>query len=480
MSETSVPSPWLIQGGMGVAISGWRLARAVARVGQIGVVSGTAIETVFARRLQDHGVDEELDGVLKRFPRPDVVDRALERFAARRRRDGAPYRAVPMLRADSPRREIELIVLASFVEVALAKAGHSGLVGINLLTKIQLPTAPSLLGAMLGGVDYVMMGAGVPTHIPGVLDELSEGRRVTMPLDVEGATSENPVTSLPFDPADYLDGALARPQFVGIVSGNVLATALVRRSSGEVNGLVVERPSAGGHTAPPRGAYSVTDEGEPVYGPRDEVDFAALNALNVPYWIGGGVTRREDVVAAQSLGARGVQVGTLFAYCSDSGMENQLRRRILHESRQGPLRVRTSLRASSTGYPFKVLDEPGSVAEPEVYAERPRHCDLGYLRETYLKNDGSLGYRCAAEPLGQYQRKGGHSPEAPQTACLCNGLLATCGLPQVRAGGYVEPPLVTSGDCIAAINEVAAGRDDYCALDVIDWLDPQRVTTVGG
>ena len=163
----SPPSPWLIQGGMGVAISNWRLARAVARLGQIGVVSGTAIETVFARRLQDHGVDEELRGVLQRFPRADVVDRALQRFASRRRREGTPYRAVPMLRVDSPRRDIDLIVLASFVEVALAKAGHGGLVGINLLTKIQLPTAASLLGAMLAGVDYVMMGAGVPTHIPG-------------------------------------------------------------------------------------------------------------------------------------------------------------------------------------------------------------------------------------------------------------------------------------------------------------------------
>ena len=81
----SPPSPWLIQGGMGVAISNWRLARAVARLGQIGVVSGTAIETVFARRLQDHGVDEELRGVLQRFPRADVVDRALQRFASRRR-----------------------------------------------------------------------------------------------------------------------------------------------------------------------------------------------------------------------------------------------------------------------------------------------------------------------------------------------------------------------------------------------------------
>jgi nitronate monooxygenase len=35
--------PLLIQGGMGVAVSNHRLARAVAMTGHLGVVSGTAI-----------------------------------------------------------------------------------------------------------------------------------------------------------------------------------------------------------------------------------------------------------------------------------------------------------------------------------------------------------------------------------------------------------------------------------------------------
>ena len=53
-SHTLRPAvPPIIQGGMGVAISDWRLARAVSLRGQLGVVSGTAIETVVVRRLQD-------------------------------------------------------------------------------------------------------------------------------------------------------------------------------------------------------------------------------------------------------------------------------------------------------------------------------------------------------------------------------------------------------------------------------------------
>ncbi|HEY6553858.1 MAG TPA: nitronate monooxygenase, partial [Vicinamibacteria bacterium] len=44
--------PQIIQGGMGVAVSSFGLARAVSREGQLGVVSGTALDVVLARRLQ--------------------------------------------------------------------------------------------------------------------------------------------------------------------------------------------------------------------------------------------------------------------------------------------------------------------------------------------------------------------------------------------------------------------------------------------
>jgi NAD(P)H-dependent flavin oxidoreductase YrpB (nitropropane dioxygenase family) len=47
----------LIQGGMGVAVSNHRLARAVAMTGHLGVVSGTAIDLVLVRRLQDGDPD---------------------------------------------------------------------------------------------------------------------------------------------------------------------------------------------------------------------------------------------------------------------------------------------------------------------------------------------------------------------------------------------------------------------------------------
>ncbi|HVA52775.1 MAG TPA: nitronate monooxygenase [Acidimicrobiales bacterium] len=463
--------PWLIQGGMGIAISGWPLARAVASAGQLGVVSGTAIDNVFVRRLQEFGVDAELRSVLDQFPLQSVVDEVLRDFASSKRGASEPFRTLPMLTHRSPDRSIDVVVLASFVEVALAKLGHDGHVGINLLTKVQIPTAATLFGAILAGVDYVVMGAGVPTHIPGAIERLSLGEAVDLPLSVTGARSDNPNTSLHFDPSRHLGSrALTRPRFIGIVSSHVLANALAKRSNGPVDGFVLERPVAGGHNAPPRGDFALDDEGNPEYGPRDVVDFEALVRLKVPFWIGGGVTSPQDVRDALSLGASGVQVGTLFAYCEESGMDPVLRREVLDELRTGTVGVRTSLRASSTGYPFKVASVRGTISDAQVYDDRNRKCDLGYLREPYVRPDGSVGYRCAAEPVSTYVRKGGSPETTSDVACLCNGLMATCGLAQVRSDGRREPAIVTSGDAINDVRQLLDGRDSYSARDVIEHL----------
>jgi len=461
---------------MGIAISGWPLARAVSKAGQLGVVSGTAIDAVFVRRLQNEGVSEALRAVLDRFPVPSIVERVVAQFAQTRHSVAEKYQNLVMLTHRSNEQARDLLVLASYAEVALAKEGHDGKVGINLLTKVQLPTAPTLLGAILADVDYVVMGAGVPTHIPGTLTQLAAGEPVEMPLDVAG--DEPSTLKLRFVPVRYLPTRVLRaPKFLGIVSSHVLATALARRSNGPVEGFVVERPSAGGHNAPPRGAFAVDERGEPLYGARDEVDYGAMVDLERPFWIGGSMTHAKDVRRAQELGATGVQVGTLFAYCDESGMQPMLRAGMLKEIAQNDVRVTTSLRASSTGYPFKVVNAPGTLAVPSIYETRKRKCDLGYLREAYAKADGAIGYRCAAEPVADYVRKGGRAEDTEGCVCLCNGLMATCGLGQVRADARREPPVLTSGDAIRDVRELLAGRLSYSANDVIDYLSVGSATS---
>jgi NAD(P)H-dependent flavin oxidoreductase YrpB (nitropropane dioxygenase family) len=132
--------------------------------------------------------------------------------------------------------------------------------------------------------------------------------------------------------------------------------------------------------------------------------------------------------------------------------------------------VTTSLRASSTGYPFKVVSVSETISEPDVYEARARKCDLGYLREAYRAPNGSTGYRCTAEPVEAYVRKGGAVTATEGSTCLCNGLMSTCGLGQYRADGHREPPIVTSGDDIDEIRHLLVGRASYSASDVIAHL----------
>ena len=468
--------PWLIQGGMGIAISGWTLARAVSKAGQLGVVSGTGIETVFIRRLQDEGVSDELRSVLDRFPDRTVVERVLEKYDRRRASKAAPYRSTPMSTHRNVHAAQDLLVLASYCEVAMAKLGHDGVVGINLLTKVQIPTVPTLFGAMLAGVDYVVMGAGIPVHVPGILDRLARGEQVETDLIMEGTVSSDQVPTLRFDPSRFLDGAtLRRPNFLGIVSSHVLASALMKRSSGSVEGLVVEAPVAGGHNAPPRGALVLDDEGGPVYGERDRVDYSVLRNLDIPFWIAGGITSAEGVRSALDEGATGVQVGTLFAYCRESGLEQSLKDGVLEAVRSASVHVATSVSASSTGYPFKVASIEGTLSDEDVYARRERICDLGYLREAYLKVDGTVGYRCPSEPIEVFVGKGGDVDATTDRVCLCNALMASAGLGQIRSAGEREVPIVTSGDCTNELATLLKDRRDYGARDVIELLAPSTV-----
>jgi nitronate monooxygenase len=469
--------PQIIQGGMGVAVSGWRLARAVASLGQLGVVSGTLLPVVLARRLQQGDPDGDLRRALAAFPFPENSARILKTyFRAEGLPAGVPYAAVPMPGVQASAAFTELTVAANFVEVYLAKENHSGLVGLNLLQKIQVATLPSLYGAMLARVDYVLMGAGIPRDIPGVLDQFAAGQSAELPFDLapapDGTAPVGP-TRLHFCPRTFVGGEpprLKRPQFLAIVSSAALAATLARKSNGVVNGFVVEGELAGGHNAPPRGPLQLTPAGEPIYGPRDVPELNKIRALGLPFWLAGAAATPEKLAAALACGAQGVQVGTAFAFCHESGIEPALKRQTLALVRAGQAHVFTDPKASPTGFPFKILGVAGTLSEPAVHAERARLCDLGYLRQAFTKADGTLGYRCAGEPEEAYVRKGGEAADTLGRKCLCNGLLATVGLGQRHASGE-EPALLTAGNDVTALARyLAPGRDTYHAADVIRAL----------
>jgi nitronate monooxygenase len=466
--------PKIIQGGMGVGVSNWRLAQTVSKLGQLGVVSGTALDQLFVRRLADGDKDGAMRRGLEAFPFPEMAKRIWqEYFVPGGKPSGTPYPNVPMHQRKDTRKLVELCMVSNFVEVFLAREGHKNPVGINFLEKVQMPHLSSIYGAMLAGVGYVLMGAGIPLHIPGVLDAFAMHHPAEYKLAVSGALPGQD-TQMRLDPAEYAEGAiplLHRPRFLAIVSSNTLATTMLRRASGRVDGLVIETPTAGGHNAPPRGKLQLNEAGEPVYGERDRVNIQDLVALGVPFWMAGGYGNAEKLREALEQGAAGIQVGTAFAFSRESGLRPDLKARLIAKAVAGTGEVFTDPLASPTGFPFKVAQVEGSYSDADVAAARKRVCDLGYLREAYVAPSGNLGYRCSAEPIDVYISKGGKIEDTVGRKCLCNALMANIGHAQSRKDGFEEPALITVGDDLNTVAQfLAPGRDSYSAVDVVESL----------
>lgn len=460
---------------MGVGVSNWRLAQAVSRIGQLGIVSGTGLDQVLARRLQDGDLGGECRRALAHFPFPQMSQRILDMFfVPGGKKPESPYKTVSQAVIKNHRWLDELYIVANYVEVFLAREGHSNPVGINYLEKIQLPHLPSAYGAMLAGAAVIIMGAGIPVEMPRVLDLLSKHEAATYSIRVIGAKPDTDCQRV-FDPALFIEGApppaLLRPDFLPIISSDSLATMLLRRAGGSVEGFVIEGPLAGGHNAPPRGQMKLTDDGQPIYGPRDVVNLEAMRKIGLPFWLGGMYGSPEKVREALADGAAGVQVGTAFALCEESGLAPETRRALVRQALAGHAKVFTDPVVSPTGFPFKVAKLEGTLSEASVFEKRRKVCDLGYLREAYLKEDGTIGYRCPAEPEAVFLAKGGTAEEIVGRKCICNGLFGDLGLGQIMPDGTREPGIVTLGDDYANIGQFCKpGQIDYSAADVVRHL----------
>ena len=293
--------PSIIQGGMGAGVSDWRLARAVSKAGQLGVVSGTALDTIMIRRLQDGDKDGAIRRALAAFPYPEMAERILEEW------------------------------------------------------------------------------------------------------------------------------------------------------------FVVEHYSAGGHNAPPRRGDA--------YSERDVCSIEKIAALSLPFWLAGSCASPERLREAKAMGAQGVQVGSAFACSEESGILPEIKQEIIGQYRSGELNVITDFRASPTDYPFKRVE-----VEANSTVDACRVCDLGYLRHIYEKEDDVLAYRCPAAPRKGYLAKGGKPEDCEGRRCLCNGLLATIGIGQLRRGRQVQP-LVTLGEDLSFLDSVEVGESGLPKAEaVIDYL----------
>ncbi|NJD18668.1 MAG: nitronate monooxygenase, partial [Gemmatimonadetes bacterium] len=324
----------ILVGGMGVDISSVDLISTVARhaSGRIsGSLSATGLTDVYARLLQfgDVGdvVRRAFDAFKEKVPAlADDVERLYRQYHAPGGLALGERLKGFSLAGPTPPRDVQIFtMLATFSHVWRAKlAAPDRPVGINFLRKIERVLLQGLYGAMLAGADWVVMGAGDPGEIPAILDDLARNHAAELPVHV--ATVPRGQHRIRFDPRELVGPDVPpppRPAFLAIVSAHFQAEALAGNPVTRPEGFVVESPVAGGHNAPPRNRVK-DDEGNYVYGPEDEADLDAIAAVGLPYWVAGG----RGHPASPGDGLRR-QVGTLFALSNESGMEPELRRKVL-------------------------------------------------------------------------------------------------------------------------------------------------------
>lgn len=467
--------PLIIQGGMGVKVANWKLAAAVTRNGGFATVSGVALARTMALQLQRGDEGGHLRRALDHFPFPHIAKKVLDAFYidASDRRNKA-RRGIPVYSLHPSDLLIASSICANFAEVWLANdAGIKGRVGINYLEKIQMSIIFEILGAMLADVEYIAMGAGIPWQIPEVINSILEGRLVKYHVSIDG---NGKTIEVCFDPKGFFGGplpAMNRPRFFPIVGSHVLAQYMVKKNPSQesIDGFIVEEHIAGGHNAPPRGTYPSTADGQPIYGKRDDIDYDKISDLGQPFWIGGGMASPEMIERALSLGATGVQVGSAFAFCNESGMDPHWKSAVIRLAYNNNLEVFTDAICSPTGFPFKVARVPGTLSDKEVYMAQKRACRHGALVTLYERTDGSIGYRCPGEPVEQYvKQKGGNKADTEGRICLCEALINASGLDR---GPKV--PIITVGDDITRLIPILVSHENgtYSAADVFRYLRGQ-------
>jgi nitronate monooxygenase len=506
----------VIQGGMGVYVSNWKLAKTVAssRPGFVaGTVSGTGLDIVYARLLQLGNPGGYISQALQALDQ--MYDTTIGKeifetyYVAKGKGPKARFKNVPRptpkpangssgfplpppgtkatYTLELDEQLIKLLIAAGFAETWLAKQGHHGLIFINFLHKIEIPFMYALYGAMLAGVDGVLVGAGNPDGKPNMCNMLANHEEVYVELNVLYKESGEKFI-LPFNPKRFDNGRLTakplkRPAFLAIVSLEDLAFSLAKSSTMPPDGFVIENYKAGGHNANPvEGIFKRDELGQPVYGEKDIADLEAIKSIGLPFWLGGAFASATKYQEARASGATGIQVGSLFALAEESGLLPEHKTAIFKEfknAKDDKAMVRTTM-YSPTGFSFKVAMLNGTLADKNIYENRQRICDIGLLQQLGLtkpdaQNVRKLFQRCPAAPVNGFLEKRGMERNTEDKRCLCNALLATIGLAQItkdkNGNEMEEPSIVTIGENLQGIREISCnGQTSYSCRNVVDYI----------
>lgn len=338
----------IIQGGMGIGVSNYILAGNVSKEGGLGVLSSAALDRLVSKRL------------------------------------GSGFNS----------REAARIEVEEAKEIACGKP-----IGINIMVALQKDYEASVLGALDGGVDIIISGAGLPLHLPEIVASHPRSQEVAL----------IPIAS----------------------SGRALELICKRwqRNNRLPDAVIVEGPLAGGHIA----WRNIQEAENPINSLEallEDVFQVSTKYNNIPVIAAGGIFSHEDIQKYLSMGCAGVQMGTRFLATKESGASDAFKESVVNCTEANI--VLADKPGSPCGMLFRVIKDCPFYASA-LEGKREEYCDKGYLL-----HKGSCPAKVSKE----------------EAFCICNGLLAASGY-----NNELEEELYTVGAKAYKVKEIISVSD---------------------
>ena len=273
----------IIQGGMGIGISLYELASAVGKKNCIGTISSASLDQFVAKRF---GLE-----------RMDYVEATAQEIRDTKK-DG-------------------------------------GVAAINIMVALESHFEKAVEGAVRGGVDMIISGAGLPMHLPTLVEKYAGKKDHSISLvPIVSSARALEIICKKWDKQGY------RPDAV-----------------------VLEGPKAGGHLG---WSYKqVLEAGERFFEEYDLFEKLLPPVLDmankyqndsgpIPIITAGGIFTHDDIVDALYQGASAVQMGTRFGATKESGGTPVFKQKIV-DSTMEDIVLSTAGWGSPCGLPFRYL-----------------------------------------------------------------------------------------------------------------------------
>lgn len=258
----------LIQGGMGVGISGAKLSSAVAEYGGAGIIASVGLGVL------NHHFEEERKKNRARLANASSEDQRKE------------IRAELYIKANQD---------ALREEIREARKRTNGIIGVNIMHALS-DYSGLVRTAVEENVDLIISGAGIPRDLPSYLD----GKNIKL---------------LPIVSSGKLAGMMCKAW---------------QRLGHLPDAIVVEGPMAGGHLGYNR--QELDDKEFVAHGLEkiipeviQAVDIYQTDQKRIPVIAAGGIFYGGDIRRFNELGAKGVQMATRFVTTNECDADNRFK-----------------------------------------------------------------------------------------------------------------------------------------------------------